>query len=824
MKISLAWLREFVDLTESVEELRDILDDLGLVVEGIERVGEGLDDVVVARVDEIRAIKGADRIRLVIADAGQGPLEIVCGATNFAVGDHVPLAPVGAVLPGDFVIAQRTMRGVTSNGMLCSPRELGLSDEHEGLMVLDGLIDARVGTPLREALSIEHDVVFDISVEGNRPDAWSVEGVARDLAARLRRPLRAVALAETNSDVSSDSFAGAGIDDPELCGRLTVSVLRNVRVGPSPTWVVRRLQSAGMRSISNVVDASNFVMLELGQPTHPYDAARVAGRTLRARAARPTEVLETLDGTVRELARAGRGLGDTGQDCVIVDGEDRVLGLAGIMGGAASEISPTTTDVLLEAAFFDPMTIARSSKRHGLRTEASNRFERGVDPHLALRAVARFVAVLAESNPDVQWLAHPLDVWGVVPTAPTVQLGHGDIERALGVAIDATEVAALLGGLDFRVEQVGDSLTVHVPSARLDVRTGAAGRADVIEEIARLYGYQRLGRRTPTWPEPGRLTQRQILRRTVRRLMVDLGVYEAWTPTLGSDADFDLLHPGVARVRVTNPLASDESVLRATMLTGLVRAWGRNVERGTGDVMLGEFGMVFTHPEHTSAPRVTRGGAGGTATLALPGENERVTVVLGRVEDDATTAVALWTMLAERIGLSDVVVRSGEVVPSGLHPTRCAALVDRATGTVLGHVGEVDAQLVASLVPSMVKRRVGVLDVDFDALADPTRATRRPTLAPVPSRYPSASIDLAFVTPDDVHADDLAHLLFATSELVEDVALFDVYRGTGLAAGTRSLAYNVRLSARDHTLSDDELGALRLALIERAGSVGATLR
>ena len=470
MRIPLSWLREFVDLPESATELRPTLDDLGLVVEGIEQVGEGLEDVVVARIEEIRVIEGADRVRLVVVDAGDGPLEIVCGATNFAVGNHVPLAPVGATLPGGFEIGQRTMRGVTSNGMLCSGRELGLGDDHRGLLVLDDLISPRIGAGLLEALSISPDVIFDISVEGNRPDAWSVEGVARDLATRLGRSLRAPALATPNGPAESGTYAHVGIDAPDLCGRLTVSVLRHVVVRPSPAWVVQRLESAGMRAISNVVDASNFVMLELGQPTHPYDGAFVAGQTIRARRARPGETLQTLDGVTRELAKAGRGLGDTGEDCVIVDGDDQLLGLAGIMGGASSEISDTTTDVLLEAAFFDPMTVARSSKRHGLRSEASNRFERGVDPNLALRAAARFVALLKESNPELEWLAGPLDVWGDVPTPPTIELRAGDIERGLGIEISFDDSTAILRGLGFTVEtSLIVSPTAILPSSETTV-------------------------------------------------------------------------------------------------------------------------------------------------------------------------------------------------------------------------------------------------------------------------------------------------------------------------------------------------------------------
>jgi phenylalanyl-tRNA synthetase beta chain len=822
MRIPLSWLRDYVDLDESVEELTSVLDDLGLVVEGVENVGEGLEDVVVARIDEVRAIEGADRVRLVTVDAGEGPLEIVCGAMNFAVGNHVPLAPVGAVLPGGFEIAQRKMRGVTSNGMLCSARELRLSDDHEGLYLLDEIIDPVVGQPLLEALGIARDVVFDISIEGNRPDAWSIRGVARDLATRLGRDLRDPVLATPDDTDASQTFAVAGIDDPDLCGRLTVSVLRDVVVRPSPAHLARRLSMAGMRPISNVVDASNLVMLELGQPTHPYDADRVARRTLRARRARAGETLTTLDEVERALAQPGRGLGDTGEDCVIVDGDDRVLGLAGIMGGSSSEITPETTDVLLEAAYFDPMSIARSSKRHGLRSEASNRFERGVDPELALVAVARFVALLRESNPEVRWMAEPLDVVGTLPATPTVLLRQGDLERALGVDLAIDDVRRILEGLQFRVSGEGP-WSVTAPSARLDVRSGAAGRADVIEEIARLYGYSRLPRRTPTWPEPGSLSDRQRIRRRLRDTVVDLGVHESWTPTLGSDDDFDLLAPGGARVRVTNPLASEESVLRASMLVGLVRAWGRNAERGLGDVVLGEIGNVFTHPDVASEPRHTRGGAGGVVSLALPEENERLTVVLGRDHDDARTAVATWTALATRLGIHDVVVRSSDGAARGFHPTRTAQLVERGTNRLVGFVGEVDSRLFDALT-NVAPRRLGVLDVDLDVLFDLTLDAELDQFVTVPSRYPVATVDLAFVVPQEVHAIDLAEVLMAAADVVEDVVLFDVYRGESLPAGTRSLAYNVRFTSLEKTLSESDVAAAREALILSARALGAELR
>jgi phenylalanyl-tRNA synthetase beta chain len=377
--------------------------------------------------------------------------------------------------------------------------------------------------------------------------------------------------------------------------------------------------------------------------------------------------------------------------------------------------------------------------------------------------------------------------------------------------------------MDFTIGHVDGGLEVTAPSRRLDIRPGHLGRADVIEEIARIYSYRRIPRHNPAWPEVGGLTERQQLRRHLRDVVVDVGAFEAWTPSLGSDADFDLLHPNRERVRITNPLSSDESVLRATMITGLVRAWARNFERGTGDVVLAEFGVVFEHPSETDAPHVARGGVGGALTLNLPRENERLTVVLGRPDDDARSAVALWRLLEGRLGLNDVVVRASEA-PAGLHPTRTAALVDRVSGRTLGYVGEVDSELVGAITTVPGTRRLGIVDLDLDAVANPHVATRQSALVSVPSRFPSAVVDLAFVAPRALHAADLEFALRAASDLVESVELFDVYEGPGLAEGSRSLAYNVRFSSSERTLSDQEISEARAALIAVASSLGAQLR
>ena len=820
MRVSRSWLSEFVDLSETNDELRDILDDLGLVVEGIEYVGAGLEDVVVARVDEIHAIEGADRIRRIIVDAGKGPLQIVCGAMNFEVGNHVPLAPVGAVLPGDFAIAERKMKGITSFGMLCSGRELGLGDDHSGLLILDGRDGLHVGQSLIELLGITPDVVFDISPEGNRPDAYSVVGIARDLATRTGRSFCA---SSATLSAGSSAQGAAHIAAPELCGQLDVFEIANVTVTSSPAWVVSRLEQAGMRSLNNVVDASNYVMLELGQPTHPYDATLVAGRTIGVRQAKPGETLVTLDGVSRTLGQPGRGLGDTGVDCVIVDGSDMVIGLAGIMGGESSEIRDTTTDVLLEVAFFDPMTIARTSKRLGLRSEASHRFERGVNFAGAEHAAARFVEILRETSPELTVTMHH-HVSGHLPVLPVIDVTASDIARLLGANIDLSTAETLLAGIGCMGTVSGDVLTVTGPASRLDIRSGAAGRADLIEEIARLYSYRKLPRRTPSWPAPGGLNERQKGRRAVRDIAVGLGWSEAWTASMVSPQHAALTHPSETLITITNPFSVDESVVRPSALVGVIEAWAKNAERGCDDEAYFEIGVVATHPKNASQPRVARGGAGGSVEQLLPQEMELLTVVLGRQGDDAASAVASWFVLAERLGLGETEVRSVGGGPAW-HPTRFGEIIDVASGLILGHVGEVDPVLLESIaLPQFSDRRLGLLEVNLSIVLDASQVARRSSHVAVPSKFPSAAFDLALVTPTGVSAASLRRALHGAHELVESVELFDTYRGPGVPEDSRSLTYSIRLSASDRTLSESDISSARESLLAVASSLGATLR
>ncbi len=832
MLVPLSWLRDFAAFPDDLGLLKASLDDLGLVVEATTMVGEGLEDVVCARVLEVDGIEGADKIRKITVDAGGDPLVIVCGAWNFGVGDTVPLAPVGSVLPGGFAIGQRKMRGVTSNGMLCSARELGLGEDQGGLMVLTDTPGATPGRLLTEVLGIEPDVIFEFSVEGNRPDAWSVAGIARDLAARLDLAceLPSAPRAGTAPTPTAD-LAAASIAAPEMCTSLAVTAARGVVVTESPAFIQRRLTMAGMRPINNVVDASNYVMLELGQPNHAYDLETLAGAALGVRRANPGEVLQTLDGVERTLGLAGRGLGDSGEDCVIIDGADQVIGIAGIMGGAATEITDTTTTIALEAACFAPMAIARTSKKLGLRTEASSRFERGADPAAVDLATARFFDLLALSAPGLEVCWPSVTAHGNLADATVLETSVAAIAGLLGVELGAAEIDRLLAPLGFAVEDAGSVLRIVVPSNRPDIRPMPFGVADVAEEVARTYGYARLERRFPAWSTPGALSPRQQARRQLRAALVGLGLAEAWTPTLVDPDGARLLGIEAPSVELTNPLAADERGLRQSLVPGMLAALAYNADRRNASVALFELGTVFTHPEVADQPRVARSGSGGAADVALPAEHEHLVVLSARDGDDATVAVAQLHALCRglKVGTPNLVQpvtlgASQASLGAGLHPTRSAMVL--LDGTVVGVVGEVDPQVVSAVgLDREGPRRVGIVALDLDALHPlVAAAARRGGSVPV-SRFPSTDVDLAFVVENGIAAASVLDALrVGAGELLASVELFDVYRGPGVEDWSRSLAFRLRFESMDKTLTDVEVGELRTAAIAAVSALGATLR
>ncbi|MGH9300626.1 MAG: phenylalanine--tRNA ligase subunit beta [Acidimicrobiales bacterium] len=818
MLVPLSWLCDFapfiadtgvgVARLSRARELAATFDDLGMVVDGMEEVGEGLDDVVVARVLEIAPIPKADRIRRVVVDAGGSePVQVVCGAWNFEVGDAVVLARVGAVLPGDFAIAARRMKGVASEGMLCSARELGLGAEGAGIMVLDAGSDP--GQPVAENLGIYRDVVFDLAIEANRPDAMCVAGVARDGAARLGLPFAIPPVPQSGRHgPAADELASLVVESEDLCPRMIARVLTGISSGSSPQWMRSRLTLAGMRPIGSVVDVSNYVMLELGQPTHPYDLDRLGGQGLIVRQARRSETVITLDGVERRLGE-GRIAAAEAADCVICDAEDQVVGLAGIMGGSSSEITGDTSRVLLEVAHFAPMAIARTSKRLGLRTEASARFERGCDPDGLERAADRFCELLGQCGP-VQVSPGFLEGGVGVPPREHVVVRTERVNAILGTVLGDDEIASLLKPIGFEAHPKAPGRTeFEVPGFRPDVER----EIDLIEEVGRHHGYSKVARLVPCPPQVGGLTPYQRDRRRVAQVMAGLGASEAQTPTLLAPSDHERIglgdEPGSSggAVRLTNPMVGDESVLRRTMMAGLLKAAAFNVDRRWEDVRLFEIGHVFEAPK----------SPGGD-----PGEYEHLALLMGHPGDDVTSAVLSWRRMVEALGAGPTRMQASSW--PGLHPGRSVELV--VGGAIVGGLGEIDPDVAAAF--GLGGRRLGYFECDLELVLargdGPGQAG--PGQAVGVSAFPSSDIDLAFEVDESVPAELIRDALAqAGGELLVSLELFDVYRGPGIDPGRRSLAFRLRFCSLERTLTDVDVADLRRGCIQAVESGhGARLR
>ena len=807
MLVPLSWLRDFAPFDLDPAALGEVFDDLGMVVEEITQVGAGLEEVVVARVRSVDAIPGADKIRRVSVDRGSAEaVQVVCGAWNFDVGDLVALAPVGAVLPGGFAISRRRMKGVVSDGMLCSARELGLGDDAAGLLLLTGRT-ASPGTPIADALGLRPDVVYDLAIEANRPDANCVAGVARDAAARLGTPF-AIREPPAIAGTGTPAFTLAA-SSPDLCDRFTATVFEGIAVGPSPEWVAARLTAAGMRPISNVVDASNYVMLELGQPTHAYDLDRLPSPGLGVRAARPGERLVTLDGVDRQL-----GIG-AHPDAVICDGDDTAIGIAGIMGGASSEVHEGTTRVALEAAHFVPMAIARSSKRLGLRSEASARFERGVDIEGIDRAVARFAQILGETCPRLVARGPTVDWRASEGGRAPIPVRVGRANALLGTALSADQIRSLLSPIGFAVGAAdGDGvLAVTPPSFRPDV----TAEVDVAEEIARHHGYARIPRTSVRPTQVGALTPYQRQRRVVREVLTGAGLSEAAGTPLLAPGDHPRAGLAESDIVAADPLVKEESVLRASLLPGLLRAVAFNQDRRNSDLGLFEIGDVWAPSAHAG----TVAGPDMAPGHGLPVEREVVAVALAGAGPagwgaDARAAVRVVRRLAAALRVERLSLSAGTA--PGLHPTRTAEVL--VAGLPVGWVGEVDPEVGAAWG---IEGRVGWMELDLRAFLT---APRAPEGARPVSKYPSSDLDLAFVVGAAEPAGAVeATLAGAAGDLLEWVRLFDVYRGPGVPSSARSLAFRLRFVALDHTLTDAELAERRESCIRAVETAhAATLR
>jgi len=806
MRVSLKWLKELVDLDLTVEELCERLDMTGTKVEAVHVVGEALPGVVVGQVKEKEPHPNADKLSYCRVDVG-GPeeLRIVCGAQNFKTGDKIPVAVVGSELPGGFTIKRAKLRGVESEGMMCSGRELGIGVDHSGLLVLPE--EAPVGMPFSEYYGTG-DVVLELEITPNRPDCLSVTGVAREVAAVLGKTWVQPESHPAETGTPAGELVDVEIDDAELCPRYTARVISGLKVGPSPDWLVERLQACGVRPVNNVVDVTNCVMFELGQPLHAFDMDTLAkrdGRTMvGVRAARPGETLTTLDGAARALD----------EDTLCITDANGVVALAGVMGGEATEVREATTTVLLESACFQTSSISRTSRRLGLISEASLRMERGVDPNLAARASDRAAALIAE-------VAGGAVDMGIVDVYPgrrepiVLPLRPARVNAVLGAEVPRDDIVDILSRLGLDVRSNGDDLSATVPTFRPDLDR----EIDLVEEVVRVWGMGRVPSTLPGGRE--RVGSRSVPQQATAGIgdaLRGAGLHEHIGWTLSDPADVRrlgwTLGPDELLVELINPMAEDQSVLRWTLLNGLLRTVARNQRRGVPNVRLYEIGTVFRTADGRKQPK-ERGMVAG----ALAGSWEASAWNQPATALDFFDGKGVLETLFDALHVAKWRLRAAD--HSWLQSGRSADIL--LGSDVVGWIGEVAPSVLDAFESA---GPVTVFEMALPALQKAAVAAQVARSYRDIPRYPAVELDLALVVDESVTAERVQQAMkSAGGQLLESVRLFDVYRGPGVPEGRKSLAFALAFRSPDRTLTADEIQPLHDKVVSKAtAAVGGELR
>jgi len=789
VKVVVSWLRELCPADLSAEELAEVLTHKGAEVESIERPWAGLSGVIVARVIEVVDHPNSDRLWVARVQTGSAELEVVVGVRNMGPGDLVPLAPPGARVPLlSEPLGARQIRGVTSNGMLCAPDELGISPSHEGILVLPPGLEP--GADVAESFGLR-DAVLDIEVTPNRPDFLSVLGIAREVAAATGAPLLLPAVGVEETDELAEAVATLEVLDPERCPRYLARILRDVRGVSSPIAAQARLFAAGMRPISAAIDATNYAMLEIGQPLHPFDLALLKGPGIVVRRAEEGERLVTLDDVDRAF---------TADDLLICDTE-RPVAVAGVMGGELAEVSASTSGILLESASFERGGIQRTRRRIGLSTEASVRFERGVDPEAVPVGADRACRLMAEWC-GAKTLRGVVEVGGA-PARRRIAMRASRAKMLIGYPVsvgDATEVFERLGMPSEALDE--DRVEVEIPGYRVDLER----EVDLVEEVVRVQGYERVGSTLPAVRQTGGLPARYAFLGRVRASLVRAGLREVRQIPFVSEADLELTGDADA-IRVTNPLAADEGWLRTRLLPGLLKTVRRNAYRHVPTMAIFEAGSVFRLRDDGPQERPS-------VAFAMTGTADPGWTGGGRTSDFFDAKGALEALMAD-LG---VPWSLGDPVGMPFHPGRSAVVL--VGGEEIGEVGEIHPTVAAALD---VTGRIAAAELWIEPLMRNARGTIEAREVP---RFPPVRRDLAFTLDEAVPAGAVTRTLReAGGDLLGSCILFDVFAGAPLSEGKKSLAFAVDFRALDRTLTDEEADAAVASIVDRlARDFGAELR
>ena len=802
MLISLRWLRDYVDIDMSPHELAGRLTMAGLEVESVQERAPGFSGVVVAKILSVAPHPGADKLKLCLVSAGGEARRVVCGAPNVKEGTLVPLATVGATIPGGFTVKRSKIRGEVSEGMLCSEDELGIGDDASGLMILPAAM--KPGEDLAAALDL-NDVVFDISVTPNRSDCLSVIGIAREVAALTGRTLKypAAECSETSEDITT--VTSIDILAPELCPRYTARIIRNVTMKPSPAWMRMRLESVGLRAINNVVDVTNFVMMEFGQPLHAFDFRYLEEGRIVVRGAKEGEAFVSLDEKTRIL----------GADTLMIGDGVKPVAVAGIMGGLNSEVVDDTETVLLESAFFNPSSIRKSARLLGMGTEASFRFERKVDPEGVIRALNRAARLIAETAGGSICMNYIDQYPRKIETARDIRLRMSRVNDITGMNIDAPTVLGILKRLEMDVKELERGVySVTPPTFRVDIER----EIDLIEEIARLHGFDHIPVTIPAISSvSGAVPKKQMVETELRNVLIGSGYtevinYSFTTPQSVEITGLDVNDERRKFVVLKNPLSEDMSVMRTTLVHGLLETMKKNVNLGNTDLRLFEIGKVYI------------AGAGE----ALPAERERLgALIQGNRHENGWHFKDAGSDFYDLKGCLENCFTGLRIVGISydsrcrepfLHPGRACYV--KKDDRVLGFLGEIHPDLRRKLD---MKESAVVCELDCAVLVE--LAAGAVTYRDIP-RYPSVSRDVAFLIDETISSATIIGIIRAHEEvLLEDVYVFDVYSGTGIPGGMKSFAFRFTYRASDRTLTDADVDRVHSGIIERVtAQTGAKIR
>ena len=799
MKFTLSWLKDHLETEATLEEIVAKLTALGLEVEGVEDRALKLSPFIVAHVVEAKQHPNADRLRVCRVDTGREVVEVVCGAPNARTGMKGVFAPMGSYIPGsDITLKPTEIRGVKSNGMLCSERELELSDAHEGIIELPG--DAPVGQPFARYAGLD-DPVIEIAITPNRPDAMGVFGVARDLTASGLGRLKGADIAPVPGVFKSPVGVRMALpkDKTHVSPAFVGRYIRGVKNGPSPKWLQDRLKAIGLRPISALVDITNYVMYDRGRPLHVYDADKLKGDVI----VRLAETGESV------LALDGRGYTLNGDVCVIAD-EARALGLGGVIGGEETGCGDGTVNVFLESALFDPLTIAATGRTLGILSDARYRFERGVDPATTIpgaELATRLILDLCGGQ------ASELVIAGAIPSeVKTVAFRPSRVGSLGGLTLAEAEARRILNSLGFYVSGEGARLEVAVPSWRPDID----GEADLVEEILRVHGYDNVPAvpmERPVAPM-GVMTPAQKRVRLVKRTLAGRGLREAVTWSFLANADADLFGGVPSCLRLANPISADLDTMRPSLLPNLLRALGRNADRGATHLGLFEVGNEF-HGDQPGEQRLVAAGVRGGMTGERHWSGPQVPVDAFTAKADALAGLAAAGAPVDNL-------QTAAEAPGWYHPGRSGVL-KLGPKTVLARFGEVHPAVLAAL---NLNGPVAAFEVFLEAVPLPKARGGRSRGPLKASDFQMVERDFAFVVDRKVTADDIVRALRgAEKTLIRDIGVFDVYAGPHVGAGKKSVAVSVRLQADDRTLTDAEIEAIAGRLVDAVGArTGATLR